>query len=165
MNKLILFCCAIFLFFSCQNEKANSESNSSDTKVEQATSSEVDVNMLPGKMKYLVKGIWWYDGYVSTRAEYRKEQRGKWFEFFPNGTLNFGRFQKLEGLGKWHYIEEEEKLFLTLPPDDYSYEWTIQMSKTNDLMIWKGPSTGRNKGDQAKLSKYLQRPTDDDVLQ
>jgi hypothetical protein len=148
------------------NNKANN-SNNSNPYSNNAIITMEDVRSaaegITGRMKYVVGHIWWYEGYVTSRQEYKSEQRGKWFQFNPDGTFIYGKWQEKLGEGTWRYEEDTQKLFTSTPGGTENLEWETMMSHTNDQMVWLGPPRGQNGGDQCMLRPYLQRPNPEDL--
>lgn len=165
MKNLVLYIFFFaFAFIACESD--NTESSQTKGRNGSITSlNEVkkEAEGLTGRMKYVVGHIWWYEGYVTSRNDYRSEQRGKWFQFDANGTFIYGKWQEQLGNGTWRYEEDSEKLYLSTPGGTENLEWETMMSHTNDQMVWLGPPRGQNGGDQCMLKPYLQRPNPEDL--
>ncbi len=101
---------------------------------------------------------WWVDGYVSSREDSRDRNRGKWYRFYNNGTFQYGMFQEEDGIGTWNYDLINETIFMKSKDGSETMQWKTMMAKTNEKTVFIGPEVGPNKGDQAMLQPYLQKP-------
>lgn len=158
MQKYSILLGFVLMLFACKTDRPESTEQAPELKKDEAGNV-----VLPERMKHVVDFIWWYQGYVSSREEQRQAQRGKWFQFKKDGTFTYGKFQDQIGEGTWKYNDQTNNLYLLTDDGAETRQWETMMSHTNDIMVWMGPPTGPNAGDQAKLEKYLQRPTDKDV--
>jgi len=116
---------------------------------------------LEGHMQHLVthnSPYWWVDGYVSSRDDTRDRNRGKWYRFYNNGTFQYGIFQENDGIGTWKYDLLNETIYMKSKDGSETMQWRTMMAKTNEKTVFIGPEVGPNKGDQAMLQPYLQKP-------
>ena len=171
LNSILVGSILLLFAFSCDpnsNPNASNTSNSDDGDVKIPT-----VNVLTGEgnpeptvkieghMIPIVSNnspYWWVDGYVSSREESRDRNRGKWYRFYNNGTFQYGMFQEEDGVGTWKYDLINETIFMKSKDGSETMQWKTMMAKTNEKAVFIGPAVGPNKGDQAMLQPYLQKP-------
>ena len=164
MKNLLLFALLSMLtLVACETDPTPGKGSGNNPSVLNPNDVKNSALEMTGRMKYVVGHIWWYEGYVTGNPEYKSEQRGKWFQFSPDGSFVYGKWQDQLDSGTWRYDEESETLYLANPGGSENLEWKTMMSHTNDQMVWLGPPRGANNGDQCMLRPYLQRPNPADL--
>jgi hypothetical protein len=163
MKHFILFFTIFLIASSCKEQSSQDKKISepgTSTTAEQTVAKKIQ---LVGQVKEIVDWYWWYEGYVSQNEEYMKAQRGKWFKLKQDGTFDYGKFQEIIGTGTWRFDDRTKTIYIQTEDGKETRQWETVMNNTSDIMIWKGPVTGPNAGDQAKLVRYLQMPRDQDL--
>jgi len=86
------------------------------------------------------------------------QNQGAWFQFRPDGTYDYGYFKEKVGSGAWTFDGKEALLHMDseLMTDDR--EWSIKMSKDEDLMIWVGNEKYHTNDIQMRLYNFIQIP-------
>ena len=89
-----------------------------------------------------------YDGEMSKPDDYK----GVWIDFLPDGTYEYGRYNDIQGSGKYNYHFERGELLML--DDDTSLkpqEWTVK--SVGDAMVLVGTATYKDNAIQMKLER------------
>ncbi|MEK7254731.1 MAG: hypothetical protein AAB316_08305, partial [Bacteroidota bacterium] len=84
-----------------------------------------------------------------------RTNQGTWFKFSPDGSYQYGFFDKSIGKGAWSFDGKNATILLDgeLLGDDR--EWSFKISKEEDIMIWGGTSRFHTGNVQVKLINLL----------
>ena len=110
----------------------------------------------------LTTDFWVFEYYVIDDAAARASNRGRWFQFFADGTFESGSWEEKTGYGSWLLRDEDSKVMLYLDNivDDEDSQWEIQgVNKEQDTMTWAGISKTNTAGVITKVINLLTRPT------
>jgi len=110
----------------------------------------------------LTTAYWVFEYYVVDDRAQRAANKGRWFQFFPDGTFSTGVWQEQTGYGVWRLEEEPEGLMLYLDSinDTQDEKWEIQgVNDVRDTMTWAGISETPNAGVITKTINLLSQPT------
>lgn len=150
------------LFFSCQNESADTTTPSDEPNklAETATvSNEQEANKsfefkpqgapgLSDPQKALVNGIWAIEGYVEvSNKDAQKQNVGRWYNFKEDGTYERGRYNKTRGNGKWTFDEETKLLTMEDKEGAFNSQFKVRMTPTGQTMI----VVGTNRYNQTRI--------------
>ena len=80
---------------------------------------------------------------------------GAWFKFRPDGSYDYGYMQNTIGTGAWSLNGQEGKLHLDSPLLGDDREWTLQIAKTEDVMVWVGTEKYNTTSTNLKLLNLL----------
>lgn len=177
MNKLILsFSIVAFslLLFSCKNDVSTSGSNN-ETKVttEQKAASPAiialreraksvyDFRMADGKpnvAQILDHGVW---EYKFTFADQKMSElgalAGKWIDFAPDNTYEYGWYDDVQGSGIYHY-DSENSIALLIDNDPTAKPQEFEMKLVMSALVMIGTKTYNDNSTQSKLDNREVRP-------
>ena len=89
-----------------------------------------------------------YDGGMSKPGEYD----GVWIDFYPDGTYEYGKYDEVQGGGKYSYhFDRSELLMLDNDSSIKPQEWNVK--NAGDAMVLVGTATYRDNSVQMKLER------------
>lgn len=178
MNNMKIMHCiaflAIGLLISCQGEKANTSNNKSNSQANKERLSSLKKEENPGNVgalraqalsilnhrlknnpeSYAIieAGIWEYqfvfDGKMSERGAYE----GVWIDFKPDFTYDYGKYNQVNGSGRYNYhFERGELLMIDNDNSMKPQEWTVK--NAGDAMVLVGTPTYKDNSIQMKLDR------------
>ncbi|MFQ5448132.1 MAG: hypothetical protein ACE5FF_14505, partial [Saprospiraceae bacterium] len=86
-----------------------------------------------------------------------KPHQGTWFKFNPDGSYEYGHFERHIGKGAWSWHYQGEKAYLLLDSEILGddREWSFLMGRDEDVMIWVGTERYHTNDIQCKLQKLM----------
>lgn len=86
--------------------------------------------------------------------------QGAWFKFNPDGSYQYGQFEKTIGNGAWSWRYEGDKAILLLDSDKVGddREWSFLLGSDEDVMVWVGTDRYHTTDTQCKLQNLIQPP-------
>lgn len=107
-------------------------------------------------IRVLVKDYWVVQTLVRINdALANNQNQGAWFDFKPDGSYDYGFFQKKIGTGAWRFDGQTANLLLDSPLEGDDREWNIKMGKDEDLMIWVGTERFHTNDIQLRLYNFM----------
>jgi hypothetical protein len=107
-------------------------------------------------VKVLTANYWVVQGLVRIRdKEASRSNPGAWFKFNPDGSYEYGYMQNKIGIGAWNIDGQKGSLHLDAPLVGDDREWTLQIAKTEDVMVWVGTERYNTTGTNLKLLNLL----------
>lgn len=108
-------------------------------------------------LNFLTTGYWYVEGYVKMGApeEYAKN-RGRWFQFMPDGTFKSGQYKKTTGAGAWTFDAQSAQILLDAQNPEDAGEWKVQMASSGAVMIWVGTERYGQNSIQQKFENYVE---------
>lgn len=109
----------------------------------------------------LLKHYWvWEFCIYGENPELGRAMEGRWFQFKPDGTFEYGQWETLVCRGTWSLRTVKGKLRIKLDAeiDDHDSEFEIQ-GHTDDAMSWVGTNTYNQSSMIIKTINLLTRPT------
>jgi hypothetical protein len=110
----------------------------------------------------LTTDYWVFEFYVVDDKSRRTANKGRWFNFHPDGTYESGIWENETGYGSWRIQQEPEgtMLYLDNINDTQDEKWEIQgVNDAKDTMTWAGISETPNAGVITKAINLLTKPT------
>lgn len=83
------------------------------------------------------------------------ENQGAWFKFNPDGSYEYGYFDKKIGRGAWSFDGQKALLHLDSELLGDDREWSIKIGNTEDVMVWVGTNRYATANIQTKLQNLL----------
>ncbi len=94
------------------------------------------------------------------RRESNRINQGAWFKFNPDGTYQYGQFERTIGSGAWSWEYRGDKAYLLLDSEllGDDREWQFLIGKDEDVMVWVGTPRYHTTDIQLKLQNLIQPP-------
>ena len=114
-------------------------------------------------VKAITNNLWYLNAYIrmskpeAERKRLFNENKGRWFDFKPDGSFVSGFWEQETGGGKWKYDPQIPGMYLD-HDDRRDEEFEIKMSSDEQTMIWIGTQTFGESGVQARLENRLTPP-------
>jgi hypothetical protein len=171
-TKLVFLAFLMTALFACQADPENGGENGGNDQPKQEQQ-EVPGNPVADSKDGVVSpqtqrlinalstGYWAMEVYVKIQDRPADAaNRGKWFNFNPDGTYTSGRWDKETGKGVWEYTAQEAKIWLDPEGEDEpNMEFTLKMSSDESIMIWVGTERYNQNNIQIKMGNYLDLPS------
>lgn len=107
-------------------------------------------------VRVLLSNYWVVQGLVRIRdKEASRSNPGAWFKFQPDGSYTYGYMQNTIGTGAWSLDGQKGTLHLDAPLIGDDREWTLQIAKSEDVMVWVGTERYTTTGTNLKLLNLL----------
>jgi hypothetical protein len=178
----ILMAFTAILFTSCGNDQTNNTEDSNANQTPESTEAVKDrpssgpngsflPPLDPGEsemVKILTEVVgtadvhWVFEYYVAEDKAARAANKGRWFDFNPDGTFESGTWEAQKGYGVWRLSNEPEGLMLYLDSinDAEDEKWEVQgVNDQQDTMTWAGISETNTAGVITKVISLTSRPT------
>ncbi len=86
--------------------------------------------------------------------------QGAWFKFNPDGSYQYGQFDKTIGNGAWSWEYRGDKAILLLDSEMVGddREWSFLLGSDEDVMVWVGTDRYHTTDTQCKLQNLIQPP-------
>lgn len=84
-----------------------------------------------------------------------RQNQGAWFKFNPDGTYQYGFFEKPIAKGAWTFDASTAKLHLDSELVGDDREWEIKIGNDEDVMVWVGTERYVTTSIQLKLISLL----------
>lgn len=159
--SFFLLLLGLLAFSGCKNE------NSEDRGEIRATGTVGPARIPPQNQmtNALMEGYWAFEHHVVPNdPEGTNFNKGRWYNFYPDGTYEGGHWQEQTDYGHWYYRVTPDQTFVLVDSevnDLNDAEWEVQQS-TRDYTAMSWVRTG-NFGDQrkilGKIIKVLDPPT------
>lgn len=90
--------------------------------------------------------------------ESNRINQGAWFKFNPDGTYQYGQFERTIGSGAWSWEYRGDKAYLLLDSEllGDDREWQLLIGKDEDVMVWVGTPRYHTTDIQLKLQNLIQ---------
>ena len=112
-------------------------------------------------VRVLTKNYWivWALHKIGHKGLNRINQ-GAWFKFNPDGTYQYGQFDKVIGNGAWSWEYRGDKAYLLLDSEMVGddREWSFLLGSDEDVMVWVGTERYHTTDTQCKLQNLIQAP-------
>ncbi len=104
-------------------------------------------------------GLWNYSLGMSSDLDRKQDYVGRWIEFAKDQSFKSGRWQKQLNTGRFSYDAKTQILSLDFKDnsEDRDIDWGIKLD--NNVMIWLGNANDNNNGDQIRMQRVAERPT------
>ncbi|GEM_PF-6454773 len=90
-------------------------------------------------VRVLVSNYWIVQGLVRIRdKEASRTNPGAWYKFHPDGSYDYGYMANKIGTGAWSIDGQKGTVNLDAPLVGDDREWTMQIAKSEDVMVWVG---------------------------
>lgn len=169
MKKTVFFFLLIGILAACKSEPAEpagSGDEASVTETRPITPPEGGPIAGPNKtpsmqteklLGFLTTGYWYVEVYVKINdREAGQANRGRWFQFNPDGTFSTGRYKGISAKGGWTYDPKTALIYIDSEKNDQDGEWKIQMGKSGMVMILVGTERFGQNSIQMKLENYIE---------
>lgn len=90
--------------------------------------------------------------------EANRTNQGAWFKFNPDGSYEYGFWDKKIGKGAWSFDGTTANLLLDSELQGDDREWRIQMGTDEDVMVWVGTERFHTTDTQLKLQRFANVP-------
>jgi hypothetical protein len=84
-----------------------------------------------------------------------KTNQGTWFKFNPDGSYDYGFFDKPIARGAWKFDPKTANLFLDSELAGDDREWNLKINSEEDIMVWVGTDKFHTTDIQLKLQNFL----------
>lgn len=112
-------------------------------------------------VQVLTKDYWvvWALSKINQKGLNRINQ-GAWFKFNPDGSYQYGQFDKTIGSGAWSWEYRGDKAILLLDSEMLGddREWSFLIGSDEDVMVWVGTERYHLTDTQCKLQNLAQPP-------
>lgn len=87
-----------------------------------------------------------------------RANRGRWYQFRPDGTFTVGYFDKVLSTGTWNL--EQNGTHMRLDAQDVSEDglWRMQINSDGSIAVWVGTEEFQTTGVQQRLENLLFAP-------
>ncbi|MEL7124554.1 MAG: hypothetical protein AAFO07_34290 [Bacteroidota bacterium] len=154
------------LVFSCNSDQSSSSSGGGknlSTALGSAKPPELPAMKYEEEVKALTMDFWIFEHYIITGdREASLFNKGKWFQFYTNGTFKNGHWEEDTGEGTFFLKDGPMGAILTLDnvDDSQDAEYEIQgINPAKDEMSWVGTGTYGNNKHFAKPLRLYTKPT------
>ncbi len=113
-------------------------------------------------VRVLTTNYWVVEALHRMSEQANRPNQGAWFKLNPDGSYEYGQFDKKIGTGGWsfRYSDDRKKALLHfdsgMKGDDR--EWALQLGKEEDVMVWVGTSRYTTTDIQCKLKNLMFQP-------
>ena len=149
------------LIWACKGDSAASNDSALETPSGTIASAAQPVDN-SREAQLLTKDFWVFEFYVVPGNQQESQaNRGRWFDFQPDGKFSAGHWEEQTANGVWRLDRREGKIFLILDADfdPYDAEWQIEPNGPGDAMSWVGTKNYERSNHMIKVISLLTRPT------
>ncbi len=87
-----------------------------------------------------------------------KRNRGRWYQFNPNGTFTVGHFDKVLSKGNWRLEQQASHMRLDAENDEEDGLWRMQVRSDESMLVWVGTEEAQSNSIQQRLENLLFAP-------
>jgi len=152
---------------ACQNEDAQNNTSNTASTSSSSTSSSTGGNPQENSTHHKASadapliGLWEYGVSIHpSKPKFKKENEGRWIRFNTDNTFTSGKYQDQNNTGTWVYKPNAQIIQLNFEDNSINddLDWQIQMSSSQDQMIWKGNADYNTSGAQIKMVRTEELP-------